>query len=419
MSMRVRIHRGAHEIGGSCLEVEAAGSRIVLDVGRPLSTGPGDATPLPPVAGFAEDDPSLVGVLISHAHQDHWGLAELVPAAVPIYMGEATHRILGEAAFWSKGLTVKPAGFLRHREPFRLGPFTITPYLNDHSAFDAYSLLVEAAGRRLFYTGDLRGHGRKHDIFEQLLRRPPRDVDVLLLEGTNVQPDPAAPDHPPQTEAQVEQACVRTFKATDGLVLALYSAQHIDRLVTLYRAALQSGRDFVMDLYGASIAAATENQHIPRPGAEWPRVRVYVPPSQRRKVKDAGAFWRVEQIKPFRIFEGELAQDRSRYVLTFRPNSVGFLERAGCLDRAQAVWSMWPGYLDEPSGVRLASLLGSRSIPLTIHHTSGHASIPDLQRLAKAIAPKALVPIHSFGAHRFQELFDNVAVHTDGQWWSV
>jgi ribonuclease J len=419
MSMRVRIHRGAHEIGGSCLEVEAAGSRIVLDVGRPLSAGAGDAATLPPVAGFAKEDTSLVGVLISHAHQDHWGLADLVPSAVPIYMGEATHRILAEAAFWSKGLTVEPAGFLRHREPIRLGPFTVTPYLNDHSAFDAYSLLVEAGGRRLFYSGDLRGHGRKHDIFTELLRRPPRDVDVLLLEGTNVQPDQAATDRLPQTESQVEQACIRTFKATDGLVLALYSAQHIDRLVTLYRAALQSNRDFVMDLYGSSIATATGNRHIPRPGAEWPRVRVYVPPNQRRKVKDAGAFWRVEQIKPFRIFEEGLAQDRARYVLTFRPGSLGFLERAGCLDRAQAVWSMWPGYLQEPSGKRLSSLLGSRSIPLTIHHTSGHASIPDLQRLAKAIAPKALVPIHSFGAHRYQELFDNVAVQTDGQWWSV
>ena len=80
---------------------------------------------------------------------------------------------------------------------------------------------------------------------------------------------------------------------------------------------------------------------------------------------------------------------------------------------------MWPGHLQAPSGVRLASLLSSRSIPLAVHHTSGHASIPDLQRLATAIAPKALVPIHSFGAHRFQELFSNVAVQTDGQWWSV
>jgi ribonuclease J len=140
--MRVRIHRGAHEIGGSCLEVEADGSRIVLDVGRPLSAG--GATMLPPVAGFSEDDPSLVGVVISHAHQDHWGLADHLPAAVPIYMGEATHRILTEAAFWSKGLTVEPAGFLRHRQPIRLGPSTVTPSLNDHSAFDAYSLLVEA-----------------------------------------------------------------------------------------------------------------------------------------------------------------------------------------------------------------------------------------------------------------------------------
>ena len=103
-------------------------------------------------------------------------------------MGEATHRILTEAAFWTRGLTTPPDGFLVHRETFALGDFRVTPYLNDHSAFDAYSLLVEADGRRLFYTGDFRGHGRKSGIFEQLLRDPPPDVDVLLMEGTNVRP---------------------------------------------------------------------------------------------------------------------------------------------------------------------------------------------------------------------------------------
>jgi len=35
--VRVRIHRGAHEIGGSCVEVEPQGQRFVLDVGRPLN----------------------------------------------------------------------------------------------------------------------------------------------------------------------------------------------------------------------------------------------------------------------------------------------------------------------------------------------------------------------------------------------
>lgn len=34
--MRIRIHRGTKEIGGTCIEVEAQGKRIALDVGLPL-----------------------------------------------------------------------------------------------------------------------------------------------------------------------------------------------------------------------------------------------------------------------------------------------------------------------------------------------------------------------------------------------
>ena len=172
--MRVRIHRGAHEIGGSCVEVEAAGCRLVLDVGRPLNAPRDASVPLPDVAGFGGGDPSLAGVVISHAHQDHWGLVDQVAAGVPIYLGEATRRILAEAEFWSSGIDVDAAGFLDHRTPLDIGPFRVTPFLNDHSAFDAYSLLVEAEGKRLFYTGDIRGHGRKAAIFEELLRKPPR-----------------------------------------------------------------------------------------------------------------------------------------------------------------------------------------------------------------------------------------------------
>ena len=67
------------------------------------------------------------------------------------------------------GLEIHPAGFLHHRRSFELGPFSITSYLNDHSAFDAYSMLVEADGRRLFYSADLQAHGRKAGIFEEFL----------------------------------------------------------------------------------------------------------------------------------------------------------------------------------------------------------------------------------------------------------
>jgi ribonuclease J len=100
--VKVKIHRGAHEIGGSCVEVEHDGQRIVLDVGRPPNAGFDETVPIPSVKGLEERDSSLLGVIISHAHQDHWGLAPDIFGGVPIFMGAATSRILAEAAFWTK-----------------------------------------------------------------------------------------------------------------------------------------------------------------------------------------------------------------------------------------------------------------------------------------------------------------------------
>ena len=418
--MRVKIHRGAHEIGGSCVEVESGDARLVLDVGKPLSAGWDEAVVMPEVPGFIEADPSLLGVIITHAHQDHWGLVGQIDPTVPIYMGAATHRILAEADFWTQGLDVVPSGLLEHRVPFDLGPFRITPYLNDHSAFDAYSLLVEAEGRRLFYTGDIRGHGRKADLFEELLRDPPQRVDVLLMEGTNIRPHGAnGGDVHAESETDVERTMVGTMRDTAGLVLAMSSAQNIDRLVTIYRAALQSERDLVIDLYGASIARVTGNANIPQPGPGWPRVHVYVPIRQRVIVKEACAFERVDAIRPFRVYEDYIARRRSELVMMFSMVSAPALEKAGALEGAALIWSLWNGYLAEPSGERLQSFLARQAIPIVRHHTSGHASVPDLQRLSVAIDPRRLVPIHSFGAERFTEHFENVKQEQDGMWWDV
>jgi len=73
--MRVCIRRGAKEIGGSCVEVEASGRRIVLDVGLPLGAEDEEVL-LPSVRGFREPDKTLLAVAISHPHQDHYGLAQ-------------------------------------------------------------------------------------------------------------------------------------------------------------------------------------------------------------------------------------------------------------------------------------------------------------------------------------------------------
>jgi ribonuclease J len=189
--MRVRIHRGPREIGGSCVELESAGARLVLDVGRPLSAGPDEHVPLPAVRGLADGaDRGLLGVLISHPHLDHYGLLDQVHPGVPRYAGREAAASVTAARFFSPtGPDLRPSGHLEDRRPLRLGPFTVTPYLVDHSGLDAYALTIDAGDRRLLYTGDLRGHGRKAKLFERMLAAPPSDVHTLMLEGTHVRAD--------------------------------------------------------------------------------------------------------------------------------------------------------------------------------------------------------------------------------------
>lgn len=185
--MRVCIHRGTKEIGGTCVEIESQGKRIVLDVGLPLDVADPDAFPMHPIKGFEAADVSLLGVVISHPHQDHYGLAHRLPKETAFLTGKAAEAILAAAALFSPaGLKLKKVKHLADRIPIKLGPFRITPYLVDHSAYDSYAVLVEADGKRLFYTGDFRAHGRKSRLIEKLIDNPPTNVDILLMEGTCV-----------------------------------------------------------------------------------------------------------------------------------------------------------------------------------------------------------------------------------------
>ena len=52
-------------------------------------------------------------------------------------------------------------------------------------------------------------------------------------------------------------------------------------------------------------------------------------------------------------------------------------------------------------------------------HTSGHASINDLKKLAKKVDSKLLVPIHTEHAEGYKDHFANVQVMSDGEVFEV
>ena len=428
----VRIHRGAHEIGGNCVELRHGKDTLILDIGKPLSATWDTVVPLPAAIGLDDNGARPLGVIISHGHQDHRGLAPQLPTDIPVFIGEGAANILRAAQFWGSGVDLHEAGHLHDRVPFTLGPFTITPYLADHSAYDAFSLLVEAGGRSLFYTGDFRGHGRKASAFDRLLADPPSPVHAILMEGTSfrthgpvadaAEPTPqAAPEVVTLTEADVEVSLADTLKATKGLVVVLASAQNIDRLVTVYRAALRADRDLVVDLYSADIAASTGRPSIPAVGDAWPRVHVYVPLRQRVRVKESGEFERVSRIRDRRLYAEQLSERAGQLVLFGAyQGEIPRLVREGLLTGGAVIWSMWDGYLDQPSGQRLRTVLKSADVPLIQHHTSGHATPADLARLVHALKPDAVVPIHTEAPETYATTIGElVQPHADGTWWTT
>jgi ribonuclease J len=412
--MRACIRRGAHQIGGSCVELESQGSRILLDLGLPLDSEP-ELDLLPPVSGLASTDESLLGVFVSHPHQDHFGLLPYAAAHPRVFMGADAARILEAASlFWPGAAGLPETEALVHKTPINLGPFCITPYLVDHSAYDAYALLVEADGERLFYSGDLRAHGRKGRLFEQLLREGIPDIDVLLLEGTTLG-RPA--DEPFPTEQELEVAMEAAIKETPGLVLVWASGMNIDRLVTIFKAARRSGRTLIMDMYSASVLRAASNENLPQ--AEWEGVRVYLPRSQKMRIIHEKAFELARSFSSHRIYPEDLAGYASRSVMLFRPGMRWELEEARCLEGAHLIYSLWEGYLKDEKQLALLAWLKEKAIPLSKCHTSGHASAADLTRLVAALAPRALVPIHSEVPERFLDLFRSAVLRGDGEWWAM
>lgn len=412
--MRVCIHRGTREIGGTCVEVESQGRRLVLDVGQPLDASDPDDIPLHPVRGFAAPDPSLLGVVISHPHQDHYGLAHRLPAETPFLVGAAAEAMLAAASLFSPaGLTLGNVRHLVDRTPIVLGPFTITPFLVDHSAYDSYAVLVEADGRRIFYTGDFRLHGRKADLTRRLVADPPRDVDVLLMEGTCV----GREDTTHATEDELVPRLADIFRATPGMPLVWCSGQNVDRIVTIFKACLAAKRQFIVDLYTAEILRATANPRLPQ--AAWEGIRVFLPRSQRSRIVAERAFAVSGRYRPHRIHVDQLAAAAPGSVMLFRPSMTRDVDDAGCAEGGCIVTSMWQGYLDDPRHRAFLAWIEERGLPRHSCHTSGHAAVPDLRRMREAFAGAVAVPVHLEDRERFAALFTNVELHDDGEWWEV
>jgi ribonuclease J len=409
--MKILIHRGTNEIGGTVVELSTDTSRILLDLGLPLSP---DSKPVE-VKKLNPD-----GVFISHPHQDHFGLINELPEEVPVYIGELGRKLIDATKmFLGKELDSNNFLYISNKTPVTVGDFTITPYLVDHSSVDAYSFLVEAKGKRVLYSGDFRAHGRKAILFERMIKNPPKDIDVLLMEGTMMRRDNK--DFP--TESAVEDKIVQTIKDQKNISFLICSSQNIDRIVSAYLACLKTKKKLVVDFYTAWVLEKIKYVSGSVPNIDWDHVCLYAdyhPDQIIKKNLDYFGDFR-KRAYGSRVTKDELQENPSNYLVVSKMSKFNVIDLYKIYDSPlNVIYSQWLGYLDcsneEYYGAEeVSAYRDDPKVDFVYAHTSGHAVLNDLKRFAEAVNPKLLIPIHTECRKEYEAHFMDVAEINDGK----
>ena len=271
--MTLTIHRGTHEIGGSCVEIRTDKAKILIDLGMPLDYDKHNTEEQTEIRHNAEEwCKGVDAIFLSHAHADHYGFLDLLPQDTPIYATEETFAMLALDGILGDNPTKHlEKHSLKSGQSCEVADIKVTAYTVDHSAYGACAYLIECDGKRILYSGDIRLHGVKGVLYKNL----PKDVDYLLLEGTNIL---RAKNN--LTEREVENQFVEAFdEAPDALHLVWCSAKNIDRICALFRACIRCGKTLAIDPYIANVLAAVAqlNPKIPTVTTAE-QMKVYFPP---------------------------------------------------------------------------------------------------------------------------------------------
>ena len=399
--MEITIHRGTQEIGGSCVQLTSEGCSLLLDAGLPLGETQSQIN-------LSEID--FDAVLVSHPHQDHYGLIDKLDPSVPLYIGQIASQVIAAARIFTGKEPLKN-NFQHFKAwvPFKIGPFRITPYLMDHSSIDSFGFLIEAEGKRVFYSGDFRAHGSKEEAFERFLNRPPKNVDLLLMEGTMMGRGTEAY----KKETNVEEEMLEVLRKETGPAFLICSGQHVDRLCAAFRASKKAGRIFVVDIYTAWILQILSGHFNSTPHFRWDEIRVLAhgKTAQNHYLKIKGSSTFASFLRDIYksnnvITEAQIAGDPGRYFI--KNNRIDILLKNLNSPQCSIIYSQWSGYLEEkynPASWRLTSLRDDPRVSFCQIHTSGHGFLRDLKRYVDAIVPRTLVPIHTERGTAYAENF--------------
>lgn len=410
--MTITIHRGTHQIGACVTEYKHEGWHLFVDYGEELPGTP-KAGPLE-IEGLTKGDLSKSALLITHYHGDHIGYITELPKELPIYMGKVGREIQRK---FSKHLSyvddlkvkmIKMMGRLKTMntfeagKQFNIGPFSIMPITVDHSAFDAYAFKISNGKHSVYHTGDFRTHGFRSSKFEKLIKTYIGKVDYVVCEATNVTKEVEI-----TPERNLQQDFIKEFKAHKGNIVYV-ATTNIDRLFSLYHAALEAHRPFYVDRYQKGIMDIVAQEDPLWGKSDFYQYDKSFKPTELENTPT----YRFRIVKKFKDF-----LSKQGYVLIARANKK-FNNLIKQLPGEKVKYlSMWDGYVTKGSEAYRKELAESLGNDFEFIHTSGHCDMDSLEKLFTLVKPKYIIPIHTNDPDAFKKRFAekwNVILLNDG-----
>ncbi|EQB34127.1 ribonuclease J [Sphingobium ummariense] len=383
---------GSGEIGMNVNLYGSQGKWVMVDLGLTFADPayPGVELVLPDLSFIEERRDDLLGIVLTHGHEDHIGAIPYLAAdlGVPLYATPFTAGLIRQKLD-EEGLSEEvELNVIDNEGSFALGPFGFRYMPLAHSIPEGNALLIETPYGRVFHTGDWKLDEQPllgtPSTPEELTAIGDQGVLALVCDSTNVFNPQAS-----GSEGDVREGLLQTIAGAKGRVLVTTFASNAARLQTLGEVAHATGRKLCvagrsLDRIISTAKAAGYLKDFP-PTVDWDDV-MDLPRSEVMIIATGGqgearaALARIAfGMHPIKLDEGDLVVFSSKQI---------------------------PG--NEIAIGRIQNELATRGILMVTDkqadvHVSGHPGRPELEAMYRWIRPQILLPVHGERRHMAEQ----------------
>ncbi|PCG10680.1 MBL fold hydrolase [Sphingomonas ginsenosidimutans] len=379
---------GSGEIGMNVILYGHAGKWLMVDCGVTFADAhyPGIDVILPDLRFIEERLSDLVGIVLTHGHEDHIGalpyLAE--DLGVPIYATPFTAGLVRGKLEEERIEDRVKIRMVHAREPFSVGPFRVEMVPLSHSIPEANALLIETKAGRVFHTGDWKLDATpvigKPSTPEELTAIGKRGIDVLVCDSTN-----AFNTEPSGSEASVRKGLAESVARARGRVVVTTFASNAARLSTLGKVAQETGRKLCVT--GRSLDRIIRVAKATGYLKDFP------------DTIDVNAAMRLPRNRVLIVATGGQGEPRAALArIADGSHQISVDQGDMVIFSARQI----PG--NEVAVGRIQNQLAAKGVEMVTErqahvHVSGHPGRPELAKMYEWLRPKTLVPVHGEMRH--------------------